>query len=97
LKGDPKIVEAKVALRKHFVNKKNEPVRTPYYHHQLQVLYEGDFFEWIVTDALKELEHEGYVTSLDKTDIPELGSLAKISRIKFYANSEAVKTPSDLK
>ncbi len=97
MEKDPKIIEAKTALKKHFVNKKNDPVKTPYYHHQLQVLYENDFFEWIITDALKELENEGYITSLDKTDIPELGNLRKISRIKFYANSEAVKTSRGLK
>lgn len=92
---DPKVVEAKTALMKHFVNKKNEPIRTPYYHHQLQVLYETDFFEWIITAALKELVSEGFLKILDKTVIPELDNLTTVSRIKFYANAQSLKTSDE--
>lgn len=41
---DPKVQEAKLVLRRHFVVARNRPSKTPYYLHQLQVLYEGDFF-----------------------------------------------------
>ena len=79
MKEDPKVAEAKIALREHFINKKNEPIRTPYYQHQLQVLYENDFFEWIVTDALKELVNEGYVVVFDKENISGLEKWTKFT------------------
>lgn len=41
--ADTKVDEAKDALRRHFVDKRKRPVKTPYFHHQLQVLYEADF------------------------------------------------------
>lgn len=97
MREDPKVLEAKTALKKHFVNVKGEPVRTPYYHHQLQVLYEDDFFEWVLTHALQQLEKEGFLTSLNAEDIPEFKSLRNVSRIKFYANAEAMKNEEEEK
>jgi len=92
---DPKVVEAKIALTNHFVNKKKEPIRTPYYHHQLQIFYENDFFEWVVTDALKQLVSEGYLRTLNQNDIPEFKNLTSVSKIKFYANSKALLTKEE--
>ncbi|MEM2160562.1 MAG: hypothetical protein QXN55_06385 [Candidatus Nitrosotenuis sp.] len=89
---DPKVLEAITALKKHFVNAKGEPIRTPYYHHQLQVFYEDDFYDWIVSYALKELIAEKYLVKIDSSNVSELKSLRNVSRIKFYANAKAVQT-----
>lgn len=95
--NDAMVVKAMEVLKKRFINKKNKPIRTPYYQHQIQVLYEGDFFEWVITKALRKLEEEGYLTSLGRTDIPELAKLNTIASIRFYVNSKAVRTSSELK
>jgi hypothetical protein len=93
--ADPKVLEAKTVLKKHFVNVKGEPVRTPYYHHQLQVLYENDFYDWIISYALTQLVKEGFLTKLDSNDIPEFKKFVNISKIKFYANTLALKTKEE--
>ena len=87
-----RIDEAKDALRKHFVNVLNAPVKTPYYQHQLQILYEGSFFWWVVKDALEELVDEGYLTVFDRERVPDLADLSRVQTLKFYANADAVKT-----
>lgn len=90
-----RIDEAKDALRKHFVNVLNAPVKTPYYQHQLQILYEGRFFWWVVKDALEELVDEGYLTVFDRERVPDLADLSHVQTLKFYANADAVKTVRD--
>lgn len=90
-----RIDEAKDTLRKHFVNVLNAPVKTPYYQHQLQILYEGRFFWWVVKDALEELVDEGYLTVFDRKRVPDLADLSHVQALKFYANSDAVKTVRD--
>lgn len=95
MKNDPKVAAAKATLMRHFVNEKNRPIKTPYYQHQLQVLYEDKFFEWIVTDALNGLVTDGYLEVFDKRNTPELKRLDKISGMKFYANADAVKTDAE--
>lgn len=92
---NPEIREGKDALRRHFVNTRNEPVKTPYYQHQLQILYEGRFFWWIIKDALEELVNEGYLTVFDKERVPDLADLRHVPTLKFYANADAVKTSRD--
>lgn len=94
---DPKVAEAKDVLMGHFLNKKGDPIRTPYYLRQLEVLYEGRFFEWVIVAALNELEKERYLTVFDRRSIPELDRLKTISRIKFYANADAVETVHERK
>ena len=94
MKNDPKVAAAKDILVRHFVDEKNRPIRTPYYQHQLQVLYEDKFFQWIVKYALNSLVEDGYLVVFDKQNTPELGQYDKISGIKFYANTAAVKTDS---
>ena len=96
MRNDPKVTEAADALMRHFVNKKGKPIRTPYYQHQLQVLYENDYFEWIVTAALGRLAEEGRLAVFNKENVPELGRLEKVSGIKFYANPDAVRTNPEL-
>ena len=93
---DAAVERAKHVLKGHFETKKGAPARTPYYHRQMQVLYENDFFDWVVTHALNELEDEGVIASLDSTGIPELARLRNVPNIKFYANAKAVKTASEL-
>ena len=77
----------------HFLDKKNRPIRTPYYQHQLQVLYEDRFFDWVVTAALAELVKDGYLVMFNKQNTPELERMGnKIGRMKFYANADTVRT-----
>lgn len=89
---DGAVVRAADVLKRHFLNKKNGPIRTPYFQHQLQVLYEKDFFMWVVARALENLVEEKYLVIFDKSNVPELRKMGGISDIKFYANSKAVKT-----
>ncbi len=88
-----KVVDRAVeALRAHFTNARGKPIRTPYYLSQLQVLHENNFFPWVVSDAVKRLtEEECFLSRLDENSIPELGELSNVSRISFYANTEALQ------
>ena len=95
-RGDPVHAVAKVAMKKHFVNTRGDPIKTPFYQSQLQVLYEDDFFGWIVSDVLKELVEDGFLVVLDQTDIPEFNNLKYVSRIKFFANKAALNSPSEI-
>lgn len=93
MRNDPKVAEAKRVLMGHFLNKKNRPIRTPYYQHQLQVLYEGRFFDWVITAALAELVKDGYLVMFNKQNTPELKQMGnKIDNAKFYANADVVRT-----
>ena len=67
----------------------------PYYQRQLQVLYENDFFEWVVSKALKELVDEGHLEVFDKESVPALDDLKIVSGIKFYANPKSVVSARD--
>lgn len=91
----PRNAEAKAVLRRHFITAQNLPVKTPYYQHQLQVLYEGDFFWWVVADALRELVNEGYLTVFDRERVPDLADLNHVYAVRFYANANAIKTSRD--
>lgn len=97
MRDDSAVADAKVTLEQHFRDKKNRPIKTPYYHHQLQVLYEDKFFEWVITEALKNLVEEEYLVVFDRRSIAELGRLNKIRGMKFYANADAVRTEQELK
>ena len=91
--NDPKVAEAKRVLTEHFLDRKNRPIRTPYYQHQLQVLYEDEFFDWVVTTALNGLVRDGYLEVFDRQNTLELERMGnKIGRMKFYANADAVRT-----
>lgn len=92
---DDYIDSAKKALAAHFVNSKGDPIKTPYYQRQLQVLYENRFFEWVVSKALKELVNEGRLEAFDKERIPALGDLKIVSGIKFYTSPESVVSDRD--
>lgn len=93
--ADTKIDEAKNALRRHFVDKRGRPIKTPYFHHQLQVLYEADFFEWVVTAALRELVDEGELVRFDKNNVAGLDSLTIGRRMQFYGSGGALNSPKD--
>lgn len=93
MENDSKIAEAKSVLVGHFLDKKNRPIRTPYYQHQLQVLYEDRFFDWVVTAALDGLVDDGYLAVFNKKNTPELEMMGnRIGRMKFYANADTVRT-----
>ena len=79
-------------MKSHFTNVRGDPIRTPYYLSQLEVLYEGSYFPWVVSDAVKHLtEEERFLTRFDETSVPELGELNNVSRMSFYANTKALE------
>lgn len=93
---DPSYHEgAKNAIREHFVNVKGSPIRTPYYLSQLKVLFESDFFPWIVADALNDLVAEDYLETFINKDIPGADRLEYLPPIKFFANKDALVTDKD--
>ena len=81
--------DAKKAMRKHFVNVKGDPIKTPYYLNQLKVLFESDFFPWIVAGALNDLVDENYLETFTNDDIPGTDKLEHLSQIKFFANKRS--------
>jgi len=95
--NDPMTGIAKEALKKHFTNKKGEPITTPYYQNQLEIFYENDFFPWIVDDALEELVKEGFLELFNEKEIEEIKKLRNITKINFYVNKEATKTEEQKK
>lgn len=90
---DSIVDKAKEVLSMHFIDARGRPVKTPYYQHQLQVLYERQFFEWVVAKALRELVKEGRLVMLDKDNVAELGRLKIVHGIRFYANADAMVGP----
>lgn len=89
--ADSKVEEAKDVLRRHFVDRRGRPAKTPYYHHQLQVLYEAKFFDWVVTKALHELVEEGELVRFDSSNVAGLGGLTIGRRMRFYGSSAALE------
>lgn len=75
------------ALKNHFFNVRGDPIKTPYFLKQLQVLYENDYFPWIVNDALKLLESQGIIQSFTQDTIKGVAKLKHLSQIKFFINS----------
>lgn len=92
--ADSKVAEAKEVLAKHFVDRRGRPVKTPYYHHQLQVLYEAQFFDWVVTRALHELVDEGKLARFDSSNVAGLGDLTIGSKMRFYGSTAALDDPA---
>ncbi len=74
---------------------RGKPIRTPYFLKQLQVLYEGDFFPWVVSDALKILEQERFLVSFTSDTIPNITKLRNVPKLKFYANAAAITNNAD--
>ena len=90
--GDPTLGLAKTTLQKHFTNKIGEPIKTPFYQSQLEVLYENDYFPWVVGHALRELVNDGFLDVITEREIPEFESLKNIQKINFFVNSKAVES-----
>lgn len=86
--SDPARGIAKQVLRDHFTNKIGEAIKTPYYQTQIQVLYENDFFPWIISDALRELVREGFLVMIDNTVMEDFENLEHVKKIKFYAHNK---------
>jgi hypothetical protein len=78
------------ALRNHFFNVRGDAIKTPYFLKQLQVLYENDYFPWIVSDALKLLESQGIIRSFTQDSLKNMAKLKHLSQIKFFVNSMIV-------
>jgi len=83
-------------LKIHYTNKIGQPIKTPYYLSQLQILYENDFFPWVISDGIAELVHDGFLTLVDMNGVPDMKKLKNITKINFYANAAAIETPDDL-
>jgi len=64
---DQKVLAATEALKKHFLNSRNDPIKTPYYQTQLTVLYETDYFPWVIKNALTILEEENFIKRIKHT------------------------------
>lgn len=93
--ADPALGLAKTTLKKHFTNKIGEPIKTPFYQSQLEILYENDYFPWIVGHALKELVREGFLKLITQDKIPGFKKLTNIQKISFFVNSKAVETEEE--
>ena len=93
---DPAVQSAVEVLKKHFTNARGKPIRTPFFKRQLQILYEADYFPWVINDALDILEREGYLLSIDSSQIPGFKHLENVRQMKFYANAKAEPTMADL-
>ena len=94
--ADTKVEEAKDVLRRHFADARGRPTKTPFHQHHLQVLYEADFFEWVVRYALKELVDEGFLTVFDKNNVDGLDRHEVTKRMQFYVSSAALRSGKDL-
>ena len=82
------IVQSAAALLKnYFFNVRDDPIRTPYFLKQLQVLYETDYYPWVVSDALKLLESQEIIRSFTGANLKDMTKLKHLSRIKFFVNS----------
>ena len=66
---------------------RGDPIKTPYFLKQLQVLSENDYFPWIVNDALKLLESQDIIQSFTQDSIKDMAKFKHLSRIKFFVNS----------
>lgn len=93
---DAKVEEAKDVMRRHFVDTRGRPVKTPFHQHHLQVLYEADFFEWVVTYALRELVDEGFLVVFDSKSVGGLNLHEATKRLRFYASSAALRDNKDV-
>ena len=87
---DPAVKHAAATLKNHFTDRSGKPIRTPYYKTHLQVLYENDYFPWVVSDAIRILVEDGFLTEVRKPDIIRLPKqLPYIRDIVFVANAQA--------
>jgi hypothetical protein len=86
---DPAVQRALTTLKRHFTNAAAQPIRTPYYITQLQVLYETDFFPWVTADAIKLLVQQGFLKQITKADItPSAKQLPNLRDIHFVIRTE---------
>jgi hypothetical protein len=93
---DPVVKAAVEVLRKHFINARGKPIKTPFFLRQLQVHYEADFFPWVLKYALSILEQEGYLACITSQDIPGFGRLKNIKNMRFYFNAKAEPSKQEL-
>lgn len=86
---DPAVRIAAQTLTTHFTDKSNQPIRTPFYITQLQVLYEHDFYPWVTADAIRILNQDNFLTLFRKFDLPDPKNLSNVREIVFCAHSQA--------
>lgn len=95
-RDDPAVRLAAQTLTQHFTDKSNQPIRTPLYITQLQVLYERDFFPWVIADAIRILTEDKALTQFRKIDLPNPDQIPNVRDIVFVANSQAYTEKPDL-
>ncbi len=93
---DPAVRLAAQNLTQHFTDKSNQPIRTPFYITQLQVLYEHDFYPWVTADAIHILNEDNIITQFRKFDLPEPQKLSNVRDIVFNAHSHAYSENASL-
>lgn len=93
---DPAVQRCILRLRQHFTDKSGKPIRTPFYITQLQVLYQKDFFAWIISDAIRILTQDAFLASFPLTDIPQATSkLPNLRNLIFVIRKETyIKNPA---
>jgi hypothetical protein len=85
-RDDPMVQKAIIALKEHFTNKRGDAIKTPYFLTQLEVLYEDDFFPWVMKNALDILVEQKFLKSF-QTARDKNKPLRDLNPIKFYTNS----------
>lgn len=60
------------------------------------MLYEKDFFEWVVTYALRDLVEEGFLTVFNSGNVDGLDRLESTKRLRFYASAAALRNDKDV-
>jgi hypothetical protein len=62
-RADPAVQKAQERIGRFFRDSKGRPNKKTYYKGQLEVLLEGEFFSWVVSDALGILVEDGRLKS----------------------------------
>lgn len=91
MKKKNRVKSAREILEKHFTNKTQNPIKTPFYQTQLEVFYEKDYPPWIIRNALDELVDIGFLHEITEKEIPKIEKLFHIKKIRFFVNSKTIK------
>jgi len=88
--------EAREVIKRFYTNEIGEPIRTPFFLGQLQIHFEKNFFPWISYNGLESLVEDGFLTTYEYDDIyTQDDGLENITKLKFYARSDACNTSGE--
>ena len=82
------VAKAELDLIKRFTNIRKEPIKTPFYQRQLQVLYEQDYSDDIIRKALDNLVKKGTLDIVRKKDFAQKHQIKNVPDLTFYYNSQ---------